>query len=409
MDIEIRPVVEDEYPQYARRVARAFGEHLSDEGLAAWREAAEPDRTVAAFDAGDIVGTADAWTMELTLPGLATIPAPGVTAVGVLSTHRRRGVLTRMMADQLDDIAARGEPLAILLASESLIYGRFGYGWATSAAEVAIDTAYSSFTRPVEAGGRMRVVDAEAAAKLLPPVHDRIRRRQPGDVNRPPGWWHVVLADLPERRKGHSAFFFALHESAAGEPDGFVAYRIKEAWNSELPASELLVVDLMGETPEVEAALWRFVFDVDLVATVHALIAPGDPIRRRLAEPRRLRVDAVTDHIWVRLLDIPTALSARAYGTDGEVVLEVTDPFRPANDGCYLVSAAGGARRITGRDADIALGVDDLGSAYLGGVRLSTLAAAGRAHELRPGALARADALFAPVGTEPEPFCHSDF
>jgi predicted acetyltransferase len=117
----------------------------------------------------------------------------------------------------------------------------------------------------------------------------------------------------------------------------------------------------------------------------------------------------VTDHIWVRLLDIPAALSARAYGADGEVVLDVTDPFRPQTSGRYLVSASGPARRVTDRDADIALGVDDLGSAYLGGVRLSTLAAAGRVHELRPGALARADALFAPVGTEPEPFCHSDF
>jgi predicted acetyltransferase len=399
MDLDIRPVTDDEYAHFVRRIENSFGQHAIDERIEHWRQGAQLDRSLAAFDAGEIVGTTDSGLFDLTLPGLGTIPAAGVTAVGVLSTHRRRGILTRLMARQLDDAVARDEPVAILTASEAPIYGRFGYGWATSQAAAVIQREHTAFAHPVEDQGRVRFVEAAEAAKLLPVAHDRARRLRPGEINRPPDWWRNRLA-----------YFFAVHESGPGrEVDGYVSYRTSDRSNFGLPGVQVFVVDLMGVSAEVEAVLWRFVFDIDLTGEIRAAKLPvDDPIRWRLADPRRLRVESVVDDIWVRLLDLPRALSARAYGADGEVVFEVSDPFRPANDGRYLVSAGAGCTR-TDRDADVAVGVDDLGSTYLGGVRFSTLAAAGRVRELRPGALARADALFGPVGAEPAPFCHTGF
>jgi predicted acetyltransferase len=405
MAFEIRPVTDEEFPTFAARLERTFGGAPTEQQLALWRKGTELDRTVAAFDGGDIVGTASSWAMEMTLPGLVSVPVAGVTDVGVASTHRRQGILTGMMGRLLDDVAARGEPLAILLASESVIYGRFGYGWATSRASVDVDPSRAAIVRPSTAGGRMRQIDNDAALKLLPPVHEAIRLAQPGDVSRPFDWWEYVVADVDPQTQGKPPRFWAVHENGAGEPDGFVAYRFAHSWEHGLPNNRLEVTDLMGTDVEVEMALWAYLLSIDLIATVQVDYRPlDDPIRRRLADPRRVRTLAVADHIWVRLLDLPGALSARSYATDDTVVFEVHDPFRPANDGRYEVSGAGAKR--TRAKVDLALGVDDLGAAFLGGVTFSHLARARRVEERKPGALRRADMLFS---CDPPPFCRTGF
>ena len=427
----MRPVTEDELPAFVNAVEAAFGYVPPDEEADLWRRGTDPSRTLAVFDAGEIVGTAGAWAMEMTLPGLVSVPVAGVTAVGVQPTHRRQGLLTRMMERQLDDCLSWNEPIAILTASEAVIYGRFGYGWATSLVAAEVSTDHGAFAVPVDVGGRMRRINKEAAGKIAPPLYERARRRTSGDATMVPIFWEFMTLDLEHRRDGASALFFAVHESAAGEPDGFVSYRYKEKWQNGNPASTVIVTELFGDSPGVEAALFRYLLDLDLVAQVKFHNRPvGDHLQRRLANPRRYSVTGVGDHVWVRLVDVAAALPLRRYTTDGSVVLQVHDRFRPANEGTYLLeggpdgaicarisgsgsgasgASASGAPASAGAGSgapDVELPVDSLGAAFLGGVSFTSLAEAGRAVERKPGGLRRADAMFL---TDTPPYCRTGF
>ena len=407
---EIRPITDDELPAFATTEHIAFSEEMTPARLEGIRALVEIDRTLAAFDAGRIVGTAAAGSWELTVPGPATVPAATITAVAVLPTHRRQGVLTALMARQLDDVADRGEAVAVLTASESSIYGRFGYGLATWATAFAIDRRHAGLARPVDAGGRVVMLDKDEAPKRLPDLYDRLRRNQVGALSRPPGWWFDYFRDLEDRREGASPLFFALHESAAGEADGFVAYRVKKNWVDDgSPAGDAQVYELWASSPAVRTALWQFCLGVDLTATLSCWNAPLDePLRWMLADPRRYRITAVSDWLWARLVDIPAALGARRYTSAGRLVLDVADSFKPHNTGRYeVVGGPDGAEcRRTGADPDLALSAADLGALYLGGVGCTALARAGRIEELRPGALATGDALFT---TAEAPWCSTEF
>lgn len=415
MELEMRPVTEDEVPAFVAAVESAFGIVPGEEEAALWVRATDPQRTLAVFDSGEIVGNASSYSMDLTLPGGCAVPVAGVTAVGVQPTHRRQGLLTRMMERQLDDAAGRSEPIAILTASESIIYGRFGYGWATSVAEVEVDCNHGAFAAsPLasgsgSAGGRMRRIDKETAVKLAPVLHQRVRRRTHGDVSVPAVLWEFMAADFDHHRDGATALFYAVHESELGEPDGFVAYRYKEKWEHGNPASTAVVWDLFGDTPEVEAALFRYLLDLDLVGRVRFGNRPvDDHLRHRLANPRRYAVNGLTDHLWVRLVDVATALPLRRYTADGSVVLRVHDRFRPQNEGTYLLEGGpdGAICAHTQEAPDVELSVDALGAAFLGGVSFASLATAGRAVERRAGGLRRADAMFL---TDVPPYCRSGF
>jgi len=408
---DIRPVGDDEIPAFARAVDTAFGVHATDELVAFMRSLVELDRTLAVVEDGQIVAGAAALSFELTLPGLTTLPAAAVTEVGVLPTHRRRGLLTELMRRQLDDVAARGEPVAVLGASESTIYGRFGYGCAAMCSSVEIEPASlrPTIPSPTAGGGRLRFVDAEAMADVLPGIHDRYRFTQPGEVSRSAGWWDAFLLD-PELYQGDAGRRFAVvHDDAAGRPTGYVTYRVQVDWLRD-DDQTLFVEDMVALTPEARVALWRYCVSVDLVTRVRSSNVPvDDPFGWTLADPRRFAVTEVSDLLWLRLVDPPVALSARRYQGEGSLVLEVGDGFRPAGTGRYRLDAGpDGAecRRTPAGQPDLALDVTYLGAAYLGGVRLSTLARAGRVTELRPGALDRADALFS---TSPMPWCSTDF
>lgn len=406
----MRPVTDDERRAFAQSVESAFGIVNTEEELDVWARATEASRSLAVFDGGEIVANAGAWSMELTLPGNVSIPVAGVTAVGVSPTHRRQGLLTRMMARQLDDCLSWGEPVAILTASESVIYGRFGYGWATSLVDAEVDADRGAFAIPTKADGRMRRIDKEAALKIAPGLHEHARRATPGDVSVIPAFWEMMAADFESQRGGASALFYAAHESAAGDPDGFVAFRYDKKWRNGNPESAAVVVDLFGTTPDVEAALFRYLLDLDLVATVRFNNRPvEDHLRFRMADPRRYAVQGVVDHLWVRLVDVEAALPLRRYTTDGTVVIEVVDHFRPQNNGRYLLEGGSDGAicvRTTKDDADIRVPVDGLGRAYLGGKSFASLAQEGRAEEVRPGGLRRADAMFL---SDAPPFCRSGF
>lgn len=381
MDLVLRPVTEDEFAWYVRVVGSHFGEQVRDRDIELLRQQMDLERTIAVLDGDEIVATAAAWTFEVTVPGGAAVPMAGVTFVGVLPTHRRTGLLRRMMADQLDDVVARGEPLAGLTASESGIYGRFGYGVASVKREWSLRREGTELLRPPEAAGRIRIVSVEQATTALPGIYAEAIRRIPGAVRRSEAAWAAWFDDPEHDRRGASALFFAVHEGG-----GYLAWRRR---------GEVLVVhELHAVDDEVEAALFRFALDNDLVTELRGRRRPVDErLAWRLADPRRLVVTNEVDDLYLRVVDPAAALSARTYGTDDELVLDLVDPFRPANDGRWLVTGDGCTR--TGRDADVALTAPELGSIYLGGVKPSLLARAGRVEERRPGALRRADALFA--------------
>src|SRR4051794_16243479 len=409
--LEIRPVSDEEAPAFFRTTGIAFAAHMSDSDIEHERIAFHPERSLAVFDGGRIVATAGAFPFELTLPGLRTTPMEGVTYVGVLPTHRRRGILTAMMRQQLDDIHAAGVAVAGLTASESIIYGRFGYGLATSSLAIEIDSVHSGFARPVSDEGRCVLVDRGEAAKVIPELYDRARLGQPGEINRFDRYWDSFFADAKYDRHGASARFYVVHESATGEPDGYLVYRTREQWENGLPRNVVEVGELRAFDPATEAVLWRFALDVDLVDRVRAnRIALDDPLRWLLADPRRLRVTGRHDHLWIRLVDLAPALESRGYQAEDELVLDVDDPFCEWNSGRWkLQTGPDGAsctRAPKAKKADLSLPPVALGAAYVGGVARSPLARAGRVEELKAGALRRADRVFA---SEQVPWCPTGF
>ena len=362
----------------------------ADEEADRWRPGWEQDRSIGAYRGDRIVGSTGAYTFEMTVPGGASVPACGVTAVTVQPSARRRGVLTAMMDLQHDQVAERGEPLLILYASESNIYGRFGYGIGTSSLSIEVPTDRGRFRRRFADTGFVDEVTADEAQKAFPAVHDAVVPVRPGFLARSEVFWDRRFHDDKGERGGQSAYFFAVHSDREGAVDGTVLFRRQ--------GNQLSVRELLATTPEATAGLWRYILDIDLIATVSARNRPIDePLRWLLDEPRRMSLTALTDGLWVRVLDIPAALSARRYEVAGSLTFAVDDPFRPDNSGTYRMEGGpDGAtcERLSRGDADIALGVDDLGSTYLGGGSFSSLVAAGRATEHTPGGAARADRMF---------------
>ena len=405
MDIEIRTITEQEIPAYGRSLERAFSEHWTEQDWKVEHNVFEVERSLAAFDAGEIVGTTGACSLTLTVPG-GSVPMAGVTAVGVQPTHRRRGILTALMRRQVDDVHDSGEAIAGLWASESSIYGRFGYGMAAPVAEVSIERGRSSFLRPHQPTGRVRIVEKEEAAKELPAVLARIVPTRPGMWDRTDGWWKTILADLERWREGATALFFALHEAGDGV-DGYIMYRVKRDWTGGVPAFTIKVRELIAETREAYTDLWRFAMDIDLSERVEAWPRPVDePLFWMLAEPRRLSLKP-QDGLWLRLVDLPVALAARSYSFEDRLVFDVIDEFCPWNAGRFELEAGprGAECRPSERSADVVVDAASLAATYLGGVSFSQLHRAGRA-DGDADVLRRADRLFS---CESVPWCHQVF
>jgi predicted acetyltransferase len=409
MDIEIRPMTPEHGDQFTTVIGTAFGESFTEEEVADHDRWFEYDRSIGAFDGDRLVGTGGAYSMDLTLPGLTAIPIGGLTAISVLPTHRRRGILRSMIAYHFEETEARGELVSALGASESVIYGRFGYGLATIYADYEIDPRRGQFLRPPVNRGRLRLLEPEETAKIVPPLYDRYRRAQPGELSRPQVWWDVYARDPEWMRQGASRHYDVVYESEPSRVDGWISYRVENRWPDGLAANVIKVRMLVGLTGEAEAALWRYLLDLDLAGTIQLHGRPiDDPVRWRLADPRRLRTTHVGDHLWVRLLDLPGALAARRYAVDDALVLEVSDPVRPRNQGRFRLEGGpdGAACEPTRAEPDLALDVADLGAAYLGGASLVSLARAERVAERTPGALLRADRMFA---ASPPPLCTTHF
>ena len=397
MSFELRPVTEEEFPALVRSMEDGFGFHADEDSTADILSRTELDRTLCAFDGDELVATAGAYSFDVTLPGSTTAKAAGVTIVTVKATHRRRGILTSIMAQQLDDVADRGEPLALLTASESLIYPRFGYGAGTLGSNWRIETDHGALRFPPAPGGRMRLVDASVVAEHGPRLHDLTRLRTPGAVNRDDAWWASWLKDPPHMRDGASKRWYLVHESDDGDIDGFCAYRRRSKYQHGLSRDVLIVDEVFGASDEIEHALLQYLIDKDLIHAVEAHGRPyEDPFRWRLADPRQLQTTEVIDNLWVRIVDPCAALSARRYATDDSLVVEIDDRFRPATSGRYRIAGGPDGAVCTATDdtPDLAMDVADLGTIYLGGVAPTSLARSGRITECTERAVARADAFF---------------
>jgi predicted acetyltransferase len=404
MDVPIRTIREDEFPAFVHAVESSFSSVPSAEHVEHERRLAELDRCLAAFDGLDIVGTAAAFTMPMTVPG-GEVEVGFVTQVGVRPTHRRRGINTQLMRRQLDDAHERGELVDVLYASEGGIYGRYGYGLATFGLEIEIERGRSAFVRGYAPSGRLNLVEHEAAIKEVILFNEATRAVRPGMVK------------LDERRLDQGLHehgpdrdvppMVVLHEGEDGV-DGYAIYRAKHDWEGA-PKSVLTVRDLQATTAGAYADLWRYVLDIDLIEQVSAWNRPVDePLLHLLQEPRRLGA-RLRDNLWLRLVDLAGALRARRYRNDGRVILEVGDPFCPWNAGRYAVETAAGETATVRRSdgpADLVCTVNDVGAAYLGGTSFRQLHRAGRIEERTAGALARADAMFA---WDPAPWSPYEF
>lgn len=403
MDIEIRPIGLDRFEEAMRALGTSFGEELSRAELDAERPIFEAGRNLAAFDGDTIVGHATSYPMELTVPG-RTLEAGGITSVGVLPTHRRRGILRTLMRTQLDELHEAGTPLAHLWASENVIYQRFGYGIGSLTMAFEISRQDTAYLLPFHTQGRTRVLDRDEALKLIPAVYDAVRRRRPGMPDRDEHWTRARFLDDRSARDGAGPLFFVAYESDEGA-EGHVAYRVKEAWDHRTgPGHTLQVEELMATTLDAYGALWRYCFDADLIRTIEGWKRPVDePLLYMLANPRGLGV-RVRDGTWLRLVEAPVALEGRAYGTEGRLVLDLRDGFCPWNEGRWELQAGpeGAACRPATSEPDLILGAGELASMYLGAVSAGALARAGRIEERTAGALRRADAMFA---SELAPWC----
>ncbi|MFI9241795.1 GNAT family N-acetyltransferase [Streptomyces sp. NPDC053086] len=394
---ELKRLRPEEFDRWWDHLFRAFGGGpASSEERELDKSVTEFDRSLAVWDGDTLVGTSGAFSFRMTVPGGAVVPTAGVTMVSVAATHRRRGVLTSMMRRLLDDARAKGEPLAALFASEPAIYGRYGYGSATFQLSAEIDTGRVTLALP-EGTDEVRVRYAPPADVLdeCEAVYAALVPHRPGMLARQPGWERAGLLDPESGRDGASALQCVLTERD-GEVTGYARFRTKMGWGPSGHDGTVTLESLAALDPASEAALWRFLFGIDLMTTLKLRSRPVDDAWQHLvSDIRRCRVQS-RDAGYVRLVDVGAALSARTYPAPVDVVFEVEDAFCPWNTGRWRLTGdpKGASCERTTDAADLALSARELGAAYLGGVTLLSLAAAGRVRELRPGALAEASVAF---------------
>jgi predicted acetyltransferase len=410
----IRPVSPEEFDDFQNVSMHAFhGTPLTEEQRGLVMGHLEFDRTLAAFDGRAVVGSTAVYTFQLSVPGQRTLPAAGVTWVSVLPSHRRRGVLNAMMARQLADVRDRGEPLAVLWASESVIYPRYGYGLAMWHAEFTLHRGDGALAKALSGDPRLRVriTEPEAALPELGKVYDTVLAVRPGFIARNEAWWRRTIYDPADWRHGASALHCVVAEDDDG-PRGYALYSGQNKWDeqSDLPAGVLRVREMVAADPEAGATLWSDLLGRDLTGEFHVPDRPvDDPLLYQLADPRRART-RLADALWVRIIDVPAALAGRAYSCPVDVVIEVRDDRIPSNAGRWHLAAPGVAATAscvpTTAAADLSFDVVELGAAYLGGTRLGALAGAGRVTELRPGAVRE---LSAAMAWDPAPWCPVHF
>lgn len=406
MTWDVRPLLPAEYDAFRELVIAAFGGIDDPEEAELDRRTLPPELVRVVADGDELIGATAAFDLDLAVPGGAVLATAGVTAVGVAPTHRRLGVVRTLMTAQLTEIAAAGrQPLAALYASEPTIYGRYGYGEAARPLRLTVPRPAA---RLLAAPGPGRVLRCglDKARPLLTATFAAGFAARPGYFRRDDGLWDARLFDSEKQREGRSPLVCVLHEDAGGI-DGYVLYRTRPRWDDAGPAGEVDVLELLALTPSAYTGLWAYLFGLDLMRTITVGVAPDDPVLQLLANPWAAQ-PRVEDGLWIRVVDVGTALSARRYAAPVDVVLELADELLPDNAGRWRVvgDRTGGRAERTTADADLALDVATLGAVYLGSAGLPALADIGRVVEHRPGAL---DATATAFSWPRAPYCPMNF
>ncbi|MBT2378661.1 hypothetical protein AMK21_11255 [Streptomyces sp. CB00316] len=416
MSLDVRTVTASDYPDWLRALQNGFltAGSPSEEDVAERLADTDLSRLQGAFDAGRCVATFRTFAQRLTVVGGATVPADAISGVTVAPTHRRRGLLSRMMATDLAAARERGEVVATLIAAEYPIYGRFGFGPATWTAEWEVSVHRAGLdprrSGQPEGGGRIEMVEGVDVRKYGPDLHARLAALRPGVVSRSERWWkrQTGAAAVPAHEKWTEPFY-VIHRDADGEVDGLMVYGTDDKWgDAKQPLNTATVRDLIALTPAAERALWHFLCSVDWITTVRSgYRAPDDLLPQLLPDPRAARTVTYADYLWLRLLDVERALEARAYEREASLVLDVRDGGGVAEGRFLLDVSPDGARCTpTTRSADLALGAGELAALYLGDESARRLVDLGRAEELRTGAAGTADAVFR---TGRRPWCPDIF
>lgn len=405
MTVRVGPVDVDSARTFLEAMGTAFGFDPDDGDVERFSRYFEWDRARAAYEGNVIVGTIGAYSLDMTVPG-GTMPCGGTTVVAVRPTHRRRGVLRAMMGEHLAEMREREEPIAGLWASDSAIYGRFGYGCAALSADLEMKREYSRFHRLAPDPDPVRMIEAAEAPTILPGFYERMRDGIPGLFARSDMWWELRhFRDNPEDRQGATAYRYAVTEGPDGV-SGYVQYRFKENWANEHGEGEVRVRELFADQPTAWAGLWRFVLDHDLTAKITASRRSlEDPLLEMLDGRRRARL-TVSDSLWVRIMDVKAALTGRRYRNRAVATVAVHDPWDGRVDTWQLELGPEGAEvTATDRQPDVELDLADLGACFMGWSRLAAMGRAGRVVG-NPDTLAALDLAFS---WSPSPWCAENF
>lgn len=395
MVLDVRFIAPDDRAAFRSRIAEAFGEDADDDEqlLQRFEATFRTDLMIGSFDGDRLVGTFGSFDFDLALPG-GSVPVAGTTVVSVAATHRRQGLLTRMMQMHLEQARARRQPAAVLWASEYPIYRRFGYGPATDMAEVQFDVRQG---RVAEGAPEidLELVDADEMARIGPDLYEREFARRPGMHSRSDEWWTWrILLDHKDQRRGASRQrHLVAYEDRV--PSGYLLYRQKLEWDFAGAKGQVKVIEMVAGSDRTRLALWHYVCGIDLFPIVHWWNMPGDdPLPYLLDNPRHLTWK-IGDALWLRPLDVSRMLSGRRYSETGRLRLGVHDPLFDDQTGVYELVADGGVAEVrrVDREPEIRLGVDALGSLLLGHHRASSLRAAGRL-DGTPSSVDHLDRLF---------------
>jgi predicted acetyltransferase len=397
--VDIRTCSAEDFGQALGPIWHYFGRGVKQEDAERLGRILPHERMYGAWDDGTAVGGAGAYPLELTVPGGRVVPTAGVVAVGVIPTHRRRGILSELMRRQLEELHERGtEPLALLYASEGGIYRRYGYGIASLAGEIQLEREHARFRAEGAAQGTARLVSKEEALELFPLVYDRVCAETPGMFGRSRDWWDVRRLSLRSLTARGDPVYTVLELD--GLPEAYAIHRLDVAFEQGMSTSTLEITEAIGATPDATEAIWRYLLSIDWYrVAVCDFLPPDHPLFFLLAEPRRMRF-TLGEALWARLIDVGPALSARGYAEQGSIVFDVHDGFCPWNTGRWKLDDGHSER--TDAEADLRLDAAELAAVYLGGFTFSELARAGSVEELREGAIGRADAIFR---TSIQPWC----
>ena len=405
MGVNVLPVPDDRRRDFHEVLGLVFGFEPTDADHERFDLYFPWDRSRGAFDGQSLVGTLGAFSLDMTVPG-GTMACGGTTVVSVLPTHRRRGILRMMIDSHLAEVRDREEPIAGLWASDSAIYGRFGYGAAARATEIEMGREHAGFHRLVPEPAPVRLIDREEAGQILPPFYDDFRLSYPGMFARSETWWrNRRLHDDRHNRNGFTPFRFAVTESG-GAVTGYAQYRYKAEWTDGHGAGMIRVVELFAADPSALAGLWRYLLDHDLTAKVVAPHRPvDDPVFDLLAGRRRAKA-TIEDSLWIRIMDVKRALEGRRYSASAATVLALHDPIDGSLTRWQLdLSPEGASVTPASAEPEVTMDLEDLGGGLMGWSRFRDLGRAGRL-EGEPEVLARLDAAFSwsPSPWSPEVF-----